>query len=78
MKDMQARCVWGLLHCFGKMYLLGVVALHCKLGEVYTRLITATCVVGPGTTHMCTFEICVWSLQILEIADKRVFHNSIF
>jgi hypothetical protein len=53
-------------------------ATHCKPGEAYTRLITATCEAGPGTTHMCTFEICVWSLHILEIADRCVFHNSIF
>ncbi len=51
---------------------------HGKPGEAYTRLITASCEAGPGTTHMCTFEICVWSLQILEIADRCVFHNSIF
>jgi hypothetical protein len=52
--------------------------LHCKPGEVYMRLITATCEAGPGTTHMCTFEICVWSLEILEFADRCVFNNSIF
>ncbi len=48
--------LWGVLI---------VGALHCKPGEVYTRLITATCEAGPGTTHMCRFEICVRSLQIL-------------
>ncbi len=53
-------------------------SLHGKPGEAYTRLITASCEAGPGTTHMCTFEICAWSLQILEIADRCVFHNSIF
>ncbi len=54
------------------------LALHCKPGEVYARLITATCEAGPGTTHMCTFEICVWSLQILKFADRCVFSNSIY
>jgi hypothetical protein len=52
--------------------------IHCKTGEMYTRLITATCEAGPGTTHMCTFEICVWSLQILWFADRCVFSNSIY
>ncbi len=50
---------------------------HCKPGKVYSRFITATCEAGPGTTHMCTFEICVWSLQILGFADRCVFNNSI-
>ncbi len=54
------------------------VPLHCKASEVYTRLITATCEAGPGTTHMCTFEICVWNLQILGFADRCVFSNSIY
>jgi hypothetical protein len=52
--------------------------LHCKPGEVYTRLITATCEAGPGTTHTCIFETCIWSLQILAFADRCVFNNSIF
>ncbi len=55
-----------------------MIAAHCKPGEAYTRLITATCEVGPGTTHLWILEICIWSLQILEITARFVFHNSIF
>ncbi len=62
----------------GCMYLTSHNLSHCKPGEAYTHLITASCKVGPGTTHMCTFEICMWSLQILEFADRCVFHTSIF
>ncbi len=51
---------------------------HCKPGEAYTRLITASCEAGPGTTHMCTFEICIRTLLILDFAARCVFHNSIF
>ncbi len=51
---------------------------HCKPGEAYTRFITASCEVGPGTTHMWILDICISSLQILEIAARCVFHNSIF
>ncbi len=32
---------------------------HCKPGEVYTPLKTASCKAGPETTHMCTLEICI-------------------
>jgi hypothetical protein len=43
-------------------------------------LITATCEAGPETKHMCTstFEICLWSLQILGFVNRCVFNNSIF
>ncbi len=42
---------------------------HGKLGEAYTRLKTASCEAGPGTTHMCTLEICIWSLHIRCLDD---------
>jgi hypothetical protein len=51
---------------------------HCKPGEAYTCLITASCEAGPGTTHMCTFEIYIRSLLILDFVARCVFHNSIF
>jgi hypothetical protein len=51
---------------------------HCKPGEAYTRLITASCEAGPGTTHMCTQGICLWSLQIPNNADKCALDYSIF
>ncbi len=52
--------------------------LHCKPGEANTRLITASCEAGPGTTHMWILEICIRSLLILDFAARCVFHNSIF
>jgi hypothetical protein len=52
--------------------------IHCKPGEAYTRLITASCEAGPGTTHMWILDICKRSLLILEFATRYVFHNSIF
>ncbi len=51
---------------------------HGKPGEAYTRLKTASCEAGPGTTHMCTLEICIWSLHIPNNADRCAFNNSIF
>jgi hypothetical protein len=54
------------------------VELHCKAGEAYTRLITATCEAGPGTTHMWILDICIRSLLILEFVARCAFHNSIF
>jgi hypothetical protein len=39
---------------------------------------TASCEAGPGTTHMCTLEICIWSLHIPNNADRCAFNNSIF
>jgi hypothetical protein len=32
----------------------------------------------PGTTHMYTFEICIWSILILVFADRCYFQNSTF
>ncbi len=55
-----------------------ISSMHCKPGEAYTRLITASCEAGPGTMHMWILEICIWSLQILEIAARYVFNNSLF
>jgi hypothetical protein len=57
--------------CFGSQ-------LHCKPGEAYTRLIIASCEAGPGTTLMCTFDICICSSQVLEFTARYVFHNSVF
>ncbi len=33
--------------------------LHCKPGKANTRLIIASCEAGPGTTLMCSIEICM-------------------
>ncbi len=49
---------------------------HCKPGEVYTRLKTAFSEGGPGKTHMCILEICMWSLLILEFTERCYFRNS--
>jgi hypothetical protein len=57
---------------------LALQSVICKPGEAYTLLKTASCEAGQGTTHICTFEICIWSLQILEIADRCAFYNSTF
>jgi hypothetical protein len=54
------------------------VALHCNPGEAYMLLITASCEAGPGSTHMCTFEIFIWRILILEFADRCYFQNSTF
>jgi hypothetical protein len=51
--------------------------IHCKPGEAYMRLKTASCEAGPGTTHMCTLEICIWSLRIPNNADRCALNNSI-
>ncbi len=51
---------------------------HYKPGEAYTRFTTASCKAGPGTTHMCTLEICIWSLQIPDNADKCALEYLIF
>jgi hypothetical protein len=61
-----------------KQSVLMSYTVHCKPGEAYTRLITATCEAGPGTTHMWILEICIWSLQTIEITARYVLHNSIF
>ncbi len=55
-------------------YMEGV---HCKPGEANTSLRTATCEAGPGTTHMYSLEICIWSLLIKEFFDGWCSPNSI-
>ncbi len=52
--------------------------IHCKPGEAYTSLKTASCEEGLGTTHMCTLEICIWSLQIPNNAGRCAIKNSTF
>jgi hypothetical protein len=64
-------------HSYAQKHVL-YMNMHCKPSEAYTRLKTASCEAGPGTTHMWILEICLWSLQILEIAARYVFHNSVF
>jgi hypothetical protein len=66
----------GVFNIFCVEVLLCTV--HGKPGEAYTRLKTASCEAGPGTTHMCTLEICIWSLHIPNNADRCAFNNSIF
>jgi hypothetical protein len=56
----------------------GLPTPHSKAGKAYTRLITATCEAGPGTTHMWILDICIRSLLILEFVARCAFHNSIF
>ncbi len=51
--------------------------VHCKPGEANTSLKTATCEAGPGTTHIFSFEICIWSLLIQEFVDGWCSPNSI-
>jgi hypothetical protein len=51
---------------------------QCKPGEAYTLFITATCEAGLRKSHMCTLEICMWSLKISEFADECYFHYSTF
>jgi hypothetical protein len=63
------------IHCGSPGHIVGV---HCKPGEAYTRLKTASCEASPGTTHMCTLEICIWSLQIPDNADKCALDYSTF
>ncbi len=43
---------------------------HCKPGKAYMRLKTATCESGPGTTHMCSLEICMCSVMIHHFDDE--------
>ncbi len=50
---------------------------HCQQCEEFTRLKTASCEAGPETTHMCILEICIWSLHILENANRCVYNNFI-
>ncbi len=57
---------------------LPIIINRCKPGEAYTRLKTASCEAGPGTTHMWTLEICIWSLQIPDNADKCALDYSTF
>jgi hypothetical protein len=64
-------------HIEGSMKLNACI-LHCKPCEAYTRLITASCEAGPGTTHMWRLDFCIRSLLILDFAARCVFHNSIF
>ncbi len=45
------------------------MSMHFKPSEAYMLLKTASCEAGPGTTHICTFDL---------IADRCVFHNSTF
>ncbi len=54
-----------------------VYTVHCKPGEAYTCLKTASCEAGPGTMHMSILDICIRSLLILDFAARCVFHNSI-
>jgi hypothetical protein len=63
-----------------KVYIISDLSMYLnpKPGEVYMYLITASCILGSGTMHMCILEICICGLQILEFADRRVFHNSVF
>ncbi len=56
----------------------GQLLTHSKPGEAYTYLLTASREAGPGTTHMCIFEICLWSLLIHEFDDSCYLHNFIF
>jgi hypothetical protein len=43
-----------------QLWYSGIFAiLHCKPGEANTRLKTASCEAGPGTTLMCSMEICM-------------------
>ncbi len=51
---------------------------HCNPGEAYMLLITASCETGPASMHMCTFEIFIWRILILEFADRCYFKNSTF
>jgi hypothetical protein len=44
--------------------------LHCKPGKAYMHLKTATCEAGPGTTHMCSSEICMCSVIIHHFDDE--------
>ncbi len=55
-----------------------ILSLHCNPGEAYVRLITASCEAGPGATPICTFQICIWRILILEFADRFYFCNSTF
>ncbi len=52
--------------------------LHCKPGEANAYLITASSEAGLVTTLMCISENCMWSLQILEMAARCVFHKFFF
>jgi hypothetical protein len=59
---------------------LGCLAgyIHCNPGEAYMLLITASCEASPASMHMCTFEIFIWRILILEFADRCYFKNSTF
>ncbi len=49
--------------------------LQCNPGEAYMRLITASCEAGPGATPMCTFEICMWRILILDLLTDVPFET---
>jgi hypothetical protein len=54
-----------------------VSSLHCNPGEAYKCVITASWESGPGTTHLCIFEIFIWSILIHTFADGYYFENSV-
>jgi hypothetical protein len=47
--------------------------LHCIPGEAYMRLITASCEAGPGATPMCTFDVCMRRILILDLLTDVSF-----
>jgi hypothetical protein len=47
--------------------------VHCIPGEAYMRLITASSEAGPGATPMCTFEVCMRRILILDLLTDVSF-----
>ncbi len=52
---------------------LPAAAAHCKPGEAYKLLKTASCEAGPGTTHMCILEICMRVYKPLRLVTDVPF-----
>ncbi len=52
--------------------------MHCKPGEVYTLMKTASCESGPGTMRTWSLKICLQSFLIHKCDDGWAFPNSIY
>jgi hypothetical protein len=67
----RVYCYVASLHSF----IASRAQLHCNPGEAYMRLITASCEAGPGAMLMCTFEICMRRILILDLLTDVPFET---